>query len=115
MKPYTPPSIAVALEYDGSGAPTVTAKGQHLIADKILKLAKEHDIPLYEDPALVTLLSKVELGDEIPRSLYTAVAEVIAFAYMVSGKVASSDFPDRHQTAVEAYQQPFPIKPNRQP
>ncbi|HEC12163.1 MAG TPA: flagellar protein FhlB [Acidiferrobacteraceae bacterium] len=95
MKLYTPPSIAVALEYDGAGAPTVTAKGQRLVADKILELAKKHDIPLYEDPALVTLLSKVELGDEIPRALYTAVAEVIAFAYMVSGKVTSRGLPRR--------------------
>jgi flagellar biosynthesis protein len=78
--------VAVALRYDGTGAPQVTAKGQGLVAEQILKLAKEHGVPLYEDGALVELLSRLDLGEEIPRSLYVAVAQVIAFAYWVSGK-----------------------------
>ena len=82
-----PPSKVVALRYEGVGAPRVTAKGEGLVAEKILELAKEHHIPLHEDPALVAMLAKLELGDEIPVTLYRAVAEVIAFAYMVSGKV----------------------------
>jgi flagellar biosynthesis protein len=81
------PSKVVALRYEGVGAPRVTAKGEGLVAEKILELAKEHHIPLHEDPNLVTVLAKLELGDEIPVALYRAVAEVIAFAYMVSGKV----------------------------
>jgi len=76
----------VALRYDGEGAPRVTAKGSGYIAKEILAIAKEHNIPLYEDPGLIKLLSQLELGDEIPRSLYLAVAEVIAFAYFISGK-----------------------------
>jgi len=76
----------VALRYDGDSAPRVTAKGKGFIAEEILAIAREHDIPLYEDPELVSLLSQLELGDEIPRSLYMAVAEVIAFAYSISGK-----------------------------
>lgn len=89
------PSQVIALHYDGKNAPRVSAKGQGLIADKILELAEQHGIPLYEDPALAALLSRVELGDEIPVALYTAVAQVIAFAYMVSGKVIQPASADR--------------------
>lgn len=85
-KTINPPDIAVALHYDGANAPRVTAKGTGLMAEKIIELAKEHDIPLQVDPALVKVLSSVPLGDEIPRELYLAIAEVIAFAYLLSGK-----------------------------
>ena len=81
------PSV-VALQYDGDSAPRVTAKGQGLVAEQILALAEEYGIPLREDPDLVTLLSQLELGTEIPSNLYVAVAEVLAFAYMMSGKTA---------------------------
>ncbi len=81
-----PPDIAIALNYDGKRAPRVTAKGQGQVAENIIALAKEHDIPLHPDVALVKVLSKMSLGDEIPRELYLAIAEVIAFVYMLSGK-----------------------------
>ena len=81
------PTLAVALQYDGENAPKVTAKGAGDIAEQILALAREHDVPLQDNPELVKLLSKIELGDEIPEALYLAVAEVIAFAYMLKGKV----------------------------
>ena len=83
----TETSLAVALKYDGKNTPTVTAKGAHEIAEQIIELAKKHDVPLTENKELVTLLSSLELGDEIPEVLYLAVAEVIAFAYMMKGKV----------------------------
>lgn len=79
-------ALAVALAYDGERAPRVTAKGEGELARQILALAEEHDIPLHEDPALVEVLSRIDLGQEIPRALYVAVAEVIAFAYMISGR-----------------------------
>jgi flagellar biosynthesis protein len=82
-----PPKTAVALHYDGKEAPRVTAKGTGELAEKIIALAKEHGVPLHEDAALITLLAKLDLGDEIPPPLYSAVAEVIAFAYLLSGKV----------------------------
>ena len=80
------PSLAVALHYDEKSAPRVTAKGQGDIAEQILAIAREHNVPLQENTELVTLLSRLELGDEIPEALYIAVAEVIAFAYMMKGK-----------------------------
>jgi flagellar biosynthesis protein len=91
------PKTAVALHYDGKEAPRVTAKGTGDLAEKIIALAKEHGVPLHEDEALITLLAKLDLGDEIPPPLYTAVAEVIAFAYLLSGKVPEGFDPEPEQ------------------
>ncbi len=77
---------AVSLKWDGKGAPKVTAKGHGDVAERIIEIAKQHQIPLSEDKALVSVLSGVELGTEIPPELYVAVAEVIAFAYRLRGK-----------------------------
>ena len=87
MKNELQHSLAVALQYDGETAPKVTAKGTNEIAEQIIELAKKHNIPLTENKELVTLLSTLELGEEIPEALYLAVAEVIAFAYILKGKV----------------------------
>ena len=80
-------SIAVALEYDGEAAPKVTAKGEGSLAQQIIAIAKNHKVPLQENAELVNLLSHLELGEEIPEILYLAVAEIIAFAYILRGKV----------------------------
>lgn len=82
--------IAVALQYDGSGAPKVTAKGDGLTAQQILSIAEQHGVPLQHQPELASVLATVPLGEEIPQQLYIAVAEVIAFAYMLSGKTPES-------------------------
>jgi flagellar biosynthesis protein len=78
--------LAVALQYDGEHAPRVTAKGQDELARQIIELARQHGIPMQENQPLVSVLSRVELGDEIPEALYLAVAQVIAFAYHLSGR-----------------------------
>ena len=70
---------SVALSYDSIGAPTVTATGDGLIAEAIVKRAHEFDVPVIEDPKLVQLLSAVPLGEEIPTELYRAVAEILVF------------------------------------
>jgi len=80
-------TLAVALHYDEVNAPTVTAKGQGDMAQKIYEIAKHHNVPLQENQELVKLLSKIELGEQIPEILYLAVAEIIAFAYYLKGKV----------------------------
>jgi flagellar biosynthesis protein len=72
---------AVALFYDGSGAPQVTAKGTGAEALEIMALAREHGVPLCDNPALVELLSQIEIGEQVPEALYIAVAHIIAFAY----------------------------------
>ena len=51
-----------------------------------MDVAREHGVPLREDPDLLTLLAKLELGAEIPRALYVTVAHVIAWAYVLMGK-----------------------------
>ncbi len=81
------PLRAIALEYDGENAPIVTASGEGAIAEEILRIAREHNIPLREDALLAELLSDLNLGEEIPPMLYRVIAEVIAYAYLVSGKV----------------------------
>ena len=80
------PTTAVALHYDGENAPRVTAKGSGALAEQIIALAKEHGIPIQENPPLLELLASLDLGTEIPPALYLAVAEVIAFAYLLNGK-----------------------------
>lgn len=81
-----PKTEAFALHYGGRGAPRVTASGKGYVAEEILAAAKKHGVPLYEDANLAQLLARIELGDEVPRALYVAVAKVIAFAYLVRGK-----------------------------
>jgi len=79
--------IAITLQYDGKNAPKITAKGEDEIARQILEVAKEHDIPLYEDVVLAQVLSQIDLGEEIPRSLYVTVAQVIAFSYLMADRI----------------------------
>ncbi len=81
-----PPDLAIALRYDGENSPQVTAKGRGDLAQEIIDIANEHGIPLQGDPELAKLLGTIPVGEEIPKELYVAVAEVIAFAYMLSGK-----------------------------
>jgi flagellar biosynthesis protein len=76
-------SAAAALRYDKekSSAPSVVASGRGTVADRIVEAAKEANIPIVEDAALVTALLMVELGEEIPPELYQATARILAFVY----------------------------------
>jgi flagellar biosynthesis protein len=80
------PTTAIALHYNGGGAPRVVAKGGGVVAERIIETARAHGVPLNEDAALVSALARVELGREIPRELFIAVAHVLAFAWEVAGK-----------------------------
>jgi flagellar biosynthesis protein len=86
MSVETKSQLAVALHYDKSGAPRVVAKGRGSIGEKIIEVAKAHDIPIEENEVLAGALSNVELGDEIPAELYKAVAEVLIFVLRLSGR-----------------------------
>ena len=90
MKDDTPRRRAIALRYDQAQdrAPKVIAKGERLIADKIIETAREHGIHIQEDPDLVALLAKLDLNAEIPEELYRAVAEVLGFVYRLNKKMA---------------------------
>ncbi len=76
---------AIALSYDSNAgdAPKVMAKGKGKIAENIMDKAKEHDIPIQEDPTLVELLGQLDVDETIPEQLYQAVAEVFAYIYHV--------------------------------
>ena len=87
MEKDSSPPLAVALEYDGVNAPSVTATGERDIAEQIVQIAKENNIPIHENAELVALLAKIDLGDEIPEVLYQVVAHIIAFVYHLQGKI----------------------------
>jgi len=74
-------AIAIRYDVDRDKAPLVIASGRGPVADEILRIADENKIPLYEDPELAKLLSKLELDVEIPPEMYTLVAEVLFFVY----------------------------------
>jgi flagellar biosynthesis protein len=88
MTVETNSQLAVALHYDKQGAPRVVAKGRGSIGEKIIEVAKAHDIPIEENEVLAGALSNVELGDEIPAELYKAVAEVLIFVLRLSGRIS---------------------------
>lgn len=75
---------AVALAYaEGSGAPRVSGKGRGLMAERIIEKAREAGVFVHESPELVSLLMQVDLDQHIPPQLYRAVAELLAFIYLL--------------------------------
>ena len=93
------PPVAVALHYrpERERAPRVVAKGGGETAARILALAREHGVPLQQDPALAAALSRLDLNEEIPRELYVAVAEVLRFVWSLD-----------HQRATQPVRDPIP-------
>lgn len=79
---------AAALKYDQTQnmAPRVVARGKGLIAEQIVQVARQNNVPLHEDPNLVNVLEAMELESEIPAELYRAVAEVLVFIYRLNGQ-----------------------------
>lgn len=77
---------AIALTYDGQTAPTLSAKGDDELAEAILAIARQYEVPIYENAELVGLLARLELGEAIPEALYRCLAEIIAFAWYLKGK-----------------------------
>jgi flagellar biosynthetic protein FlhB len=81
-----PTHYAVALKYSEGkmGAPRVVAKGADAVAARIREMAAEHNVPMLEAPPLARALFRhTELGDEIPATLYAAVAEVLAYVFQL--------------------------------
>lgn len=87
---------AVALRYERAAgaeeaaAPQVVAKGRGLVAERILALARDHDVPVREDRDLLEMLSACELGEEIPAEVYTAVAELLAWLYRCNQELGAA-------------------------
>ncbi|WP_456484800.1 flagellar biosynthesis protein FlhB [Desulfurobacterium sp.] len=85
-----PEHYAVALKYERKKmvAPTVVAKGVDEIALRIKEIAKEHNVPIVEDPPLArTLYESCDVGDTIPEELYVAIARILAKIYRRRGKL----------------------------
>ena len=87
------PKQAIALEYDPSDyAPRVIATGQGKIAEKILDVAKEENIPIHRDEQLAKTLSKLDVGEAIPPELYEVVAEILVFVDAMDKIKSKADF-----------------------
>jgi flagellar biosynthesis protein len=80
--------VAAAIKYDNrkDAAPRVVAKSRGTIAEKIIELAKKNNVPIKNDPALVQILSKLDIDEQIPVELYKAVAEILAFVYSANNR-----------------------------
>ncbi len=79
--------VAVALKYDAPTAPRVTAIGRGELAERIIETAEANGVPLTDKPALAEALSKIPLDQDIPESLYRAVAEVLSYILRTSGRI----------------------------
>ncbi|MBI4776591.1 MAG: EscU/YscU/HrcU family type III secretion system export apparatus switch protein [Deltaproteobacteria bacterium] len=77
-------SVALRYRPEKERAPRVVAKGKGHLAEKIIEIAKKHGVPIKYEPDLVQILSKLDLEQEVPPSLYRAVAEIFAFVYKLN-------------------------------
>ncbi|HET7061747.1 MAG TPA: EscU/YscU/HrcU family type III secretion system export apparatus switch protein [Nitrosospira sp.] len=94
MKKSHPREVAVALAYHaGQPAPQVVARGQGLIAEAIIREARNHGIYVHESPELVSLLMQVDLDQHIPPQLYRAVAELLAWLYRMENRTENTIAP----------------------
>lgn len=83
--------LAVALGYDETkmDAPQVMASGQGCMAERIIEIAREFNIPVEQDPVLAEALGQLDLGQEIPPELYRVIAEILVFIMETDRKVSS--------------------------
>ena len=76
----SPPRKAVALQYElGESAPVIVASGMGYLAEKIVEVASDSGVPIYEDNSLATILTQLQLGQEIPEELYKAIVEIYVY------------------------------------
>lgn len=82
---------AVTLRYEPKkdGAPVLTGKGRGHVAEKILELAREHNIPIRQDKNLLQILSRLDIYQKVPPGVYKVVAEILAFIYRLSNRTLS--------------------------
>ena len=92
MKQNQTKNLAISLKYSGGSnhAPKVTAKGQGWVAEKIIAMAEQQNIPIRKDKDLVALLEKIDVGREIPETLYILVAELLAWVYQLNNEYSKN-------------------------
>jgi flagellar biosynthesis protein len=81
--------VALRYDEDREAAPRILAKGRGTVAQRILEIARERNIPIRDDPDLVEMLAKLDVGSLIPTEFYPAVAEILAFVYRQNRRYAS--------------------------
>jgi flagellar biosynthesis protein len=87
---HRPAAVALRYRRGADPAPRITASGTGAVAQRILEIAREHDLPLREDPDLVEALALLDLNSMIPAELYEVIAEVLAWAYRANSAFAST-------------------------
>ena len=98
-----PSKKAVALQYEaGDSAPVIVASGMGYLAEKIVEVAADSGVPIYEDNSLATILTQLKLGQEVPEELYKAIVEIYVYFLHFdpnkpkeSGKPASGPAPEK--------------------
>jgi len=96
MKKNKTKTSAVSLQYNQGcdRAPKLTAKGQGWLAEKIIARAQEQNIPIKKDKDLMELLEKIDVGQEIPETLYKIIAELLAWVYHLN-----KEYPGKQQVS----------------
>ena len=77
-------AIALKYRHGRDSAPKVVAKGSGLVAEKIVEIAREHNVHITKDQHLVEVLSTLDVYQEIPVELYRAIAKILVFVYQTS-------------------------------
>lgn len=80
-------AAVIRYDKDNGSTPTVIAQGKGHVANKIIEMAKAHDIPMQEDPTLVSNLIDMDLGDNIPPQLYSVIAEILLLIEEMEKKI----------------------------
>jgi len=80
-RPKTKKTVALKYNQNTDQAPRIIASGRGSIAEQIIKKAREENIPIREDKDVVQVLAELNIGDEIPKELYTVIAEILSFFY----------------------------------
>ena len=90
---------AVALEYGRHKTPVLTAKGDDELARRIVAEAKKQGVYVAEDPRLLAMLSRLDVGQEIPEDMFTAVAVILAWVYWLKGMQPGDEKPSQASSA----------------
>jgi len=93
----SPSKKAVALQYGaGDGAPVIVASGMGYMAEKIVEVAADSGVPVYEDNSLATILTQLKLGQEVPEELYKAIVEIyVYFLHFDPNRVKEGSAPNQ--------------------
>ncbi len=105
MSLYNNPQRAVALKYsEENRAPIIVASGLGHIAEKMVEIAEENDVPVYEDTSLTTVLSQLDLGTPVPEELYKAIVDIYVYFlnYLPSDTPKASDTTETPKKSPEA-------------